>query len=93
MDNYPLSRLDYSNDRKQTSLLIKTPIKFVNISSFLCSILLSSPIFSSLQTSRHRRYENAADSDEASETSSMCSERSYSSSIGGVRITEVRVSL
>ena len=45
MDNYPLSRLDYSNDRKQTSLLIKTPIKFVNISSFLCSILLSSPIF------------------------------------------------
>ncbi len=33
------------------------------------------------------------DSDEASETSSICSERSFSSSIGGNRITEVRVSV
>jgi hypothetical protein len=41
---------------------------------------------------RDRRW-NGLDSDEASETSSICSERSYSSSIGGIRITEVRVSL
>ncbi len=32
------------------------------------------------------------DSDDASETSSICSERSFSSSIGGTRVTEVRVS-
>jgi hypothetical protein len=39
---------------------------------------------------RTRRWE---DSDEASETSSICSERSFSSSIGGTRVTEVRVSV
>ena len=39
---------------------------------------------------RNRRWD---DSDEASETSSICSERSFSSSIGGTRVTEVRVSV
>ena len=38
---------------------------------------------------RGRRWD---DSDNASETSSICSERSFSSSIGDTRVTEVRVS-
>jgi hypothetical protein len=38
----------------------------------------------------NRRWD-VLDSDEASETSSICSERSYASSLGGLRINEIKV--
>ena len=51
-------------------------------------IAFSDFVFFLKQQQRSNRRGWEADSDEASETSSICSDRSFSSSIGGARITE-----